>query len=376
LAKKSIPKESNTEQVKGIIDIIHSDVVGRITPMSEGGSQYAVTFIDECTNYVFVRMLKRKCDVFHEFVKFQNLVEKQTGRQIKCIQSDNGDEYISLQFQNHLDSCGIARRLTVPGMPEQNGKAERMNLTLFNMVRCMLIESKVPHRFWAEALNTAVYIRNRCPSKAVNFQIPFELWEERDLTLGDLDNLKVFGCQAWVIIKGGKLDPRGEECVFMGYPEGTKGYCLWSLSRGKIILSRDVTFVENVFPFQEINQIKIGLDERDNCTLRFIDEVLGGRNNVEEVDDLVDAGNEEREIVIGNTEGENLIEPRRSARVRRHKLCSQCDECCLAASSNVDFELPKNVREALTGKFSKYWRAAMNEEMKHLTNMVGPSIDL
>ena len=48
--------------------------------------------------------------------------------------------------------------------PEQNGVAERLNRTLMNLVRSMLAHKTINNRFWAEALATAVYVRNRVTS--------------------------------------------------------------------------------------------------------------------------------------------------------------------------------------------------------------------
>ena len=66
--------------------------------------------------------------------------------------------------------------LSTPKTPEQNGVAERMNRTLVETVRAMLADTKLPHKFWAEAVSTAVYLRNRSPSKAVKGMTPYEAW--------------------------------------------------------------------------------------------------------------------------------------------------------------------------------------------------------
>jgi transposase InsO family protein len=100
-------------------------------------------------------------------------MENQKGKTVKWIQSDNGTEYINNDFEKLLKKRGITRRLTVPYNPEQNGISERKNRTLLDMARCLLIESGLPSSFWAEAVNTANYLRNRCPSKSLNGKIPY-----------------------------------------------------------------------------------------------------------------------------------------------------------------------------------------------------------
>ncbi|XP_074297950.1 uncharacterized protein LOC141628752 [Silene latifolia] len=66
--------------------------------------------------------------------------------------------------------------LTVGYTPQQNGVSERKNKTVMEMARCMLFEKKMPKRFWAEAVKTAVYLLNRCPTKAVRDKTPCEAW--------------------------------------------------------------------------------------------------------------------------------------------------------------------------------------------------------
>ncbi|GKE67343.1 putative ribonuclease H-like domain-containing protein [Tanacetum coccineum] len=51
---------------------------------------------------------------------------------------------------------------------------------------------------------------------------------------------------------------RGRPGVFVGYPHGTKGYKIYDPSHNKIIVSRDVKFPENAFPFGTNVKEKIG----------------------------------------------------------------------------------------------------------------------
>lgn len=59
-------------------------------------------------------------------------------------------------------------------------------------------------------------------------------------------SLRVFGCVAYAHSKIDKLESRALKCIFVGYPEGVKGYKLWVDEPGKqkCIVSRDVTFNE------------------------------------------------------------------------------------------------------------------------------------
>lgn len=91
-----------------------------------------------------------------------------SGNQIKVLRSDNGGEYCSNNFDEYLKQKGITRQLTVSNNPGQNGLAERMNHTLVESVRSMMFHSNLSVNFWAEALNTAVYLKKRSPTIRVD----------------------------------------------------------------------------------------------------------------------------------------------------------------------------------------------------------------
>lgn len=122
---------------------------------SLAGSKYFVTFIDDKSRWCEIYFLKKKGELFEKFLEFKAKVEKQTGKNIKTVRSDNGGEYRSNELQNYLKKEGICHQLTTEYTPQQNGIAERRNRTLAEMARCMLLQSGLPPSFWAEAILTA-----------------------------------------------------------------------------------------------------------------------------------------------------------------------------------------------------------------------------
>ena len=152
-------------------------------------------------------------------------------KRLKVLRSDNGGEYLSSEFRDYLSREGIRHELTIPKTPQQNGVAERMNRTLVESVRSMLIDAHLPHKFWTEALSTAVYtyLRNRSPTKAVEDKTPYEAWS------GDRPNVKhlrVFGCIAYAHVpkdERKKLDSKFRKCIFLGYGAEIKGYQLYDV---------------------------------------------------------------------------------------------------------------------------------------------------
>ena len=85
------------------------------------------------------------------------------------------------------------------------------------MVRAMLADSGLVKSFWAEALATAVYLQNRCPTKAIEGKIPYEAISHEKPKVG---HLRVFECTAYSHIpkdKRHKLDDKAQRCIFLGY---------------------------------------------------------------------------------------------------------------------------------------------------------------
>ncbi|CAL9016186.1 unnamed protein product [Prunus brigantina] len=104
---------------------VHSDVWGPSHYKSIEGYRYFVSFLDECTGYLWVYPLFNKSEVFSKFLQFHALIQNQFSAAIKCFQSDGGGEFLSKVFTDFLASKGIVHRLSCPYTPQQNGLAER-----------------------------------------------------------------------------------------------------------------------------------------------------------------------------------------------------------------------------------------------------------
>ena len=104
------------------------------------------------------------------------MVEVQTERKVKKLRTDNGLEFLNQEFVQFCKDEGMVRHKIVPYTPQQNGVAKRMNRTLLEIVRCMMIEGGAPKRFWGEAVNTAAYLVNRRPSTTLGFKTLEEVW--------------------------------------------------------------------------------------------------------------------------------------------------------------------------------------------------------
>ncbi len=90
--------------------------------------------------------------------------------------------------------------------------------------KSMILAQGIDLEFWAEAVNTTVYIKNRCPTKVLDSKTPQEAWTDAK---PNVSHLRIFGCKTFAHIldeKISKLESKSIPCVFLGYCEGTKTY--------------------------------------------------------------------------------------------------------------------------------------------------------
>ena len=126
--KKYYPHSNR--KTNGILDLIHSDLCGPMTPLFKNGCLYYVIFIDYCSRKTWIYFLKTKDEFFSKFQDFKNLVENQTGRHIRVFRTNNGKEFDSHKYDDLCRAFGIKRELTVSYNPQQNGVAKRKNGTI------------------------------------------------------------------------------------------------------------------------------------------------------------------------------------------------------------------------------------------------------
>ncbi|RVW41165.1 Retrovirus-related Pol polyprotein from transposon TNT 1-94 [Vitis vinifera] len=118
----------NWQDTEEKLELVHTDLWGPSPVASLGGSRYYITFIDDSS---------RKDGEDHSWT------------------------------------------------PQQNGVAERMNITLNERARSMRLHAGLPKTFWADAVSTAAYLINRGPSVPMEFRLPEEVWSGKEVMYKD-----------------------------------------------------------------------------------------------------------------------------------------------------------------------------------------------
>ena len=301
------------------------------------------------------------------FKRYSTLFENQLNTKIKSLRSNRGCEYLFDLFKAYCDEKGIARQLTIPYTHQQSGVVERRNRTLFDMVRSMMAQAKLPISFWGNALMIMAYILNRVPSKSVPSTL-YEVWKG---VTPDLNVMHPWGCAAYVhnvSHEYGKFGPKGKKCIFIRYSNSSKGYIfLGEDINGSVIEieSRDVVFLEKDFlgrgemdrdtHFYEMEDLEV------NKGVRIIDSTLIGPDNIVILTPLEVSGSDNLLDHVSMEQDHEQSQPRRSNRERIP--CRRFEIKGEAFMIAHDEEEPKTVQQALYGLNSKEWFEVMKEEM-------------
>nr|GEZ78065.1 hypothetical protein [Tanacetum cinerariifolium] len=159
--------------------------------------------------------------------------------------SDNETEFKNNDLTQFCGMKGIKREFSIPRTPQQNGIAERKNMTPIEVARTMLADSLLPIPFWDEAVNTACYVQNRVlVTKPCNKTL-YELLHGRTPSIGFM---RPFGCLVNILNTLDsleKFDGKVDEGFLVGYSVSCKAFRVFN-SRTRIVQETlHVNFLEN-----------------------------------------------------------------------------------------------------------------------------------
>ena len=396
--RSPIPRTRSVGRAANVLDLVHSDVCGPLQVPSLGGARYFVTFIDDYSGWATTYTMKRKFEVFEKYKHFEKFNENHTERRVKILRTDRGGEYMSDEYEEHLTSRGVLHQLSAVETPQQNGVSERLNRTLLDLVRSMIHAKNLPKQFWAEALATAVYVRNRVTSRSIGKnKTPHHLWHGH---APNLAHLRVFGSKCWYKIppsKVKKLDERAREAIMIGYADSSKAYKLWDDERKNAVVSRDVTFDEASIPqANNVSQesqsyMEFNDDSGEIVMLDVHDTDVSVESPAQAVQEVPPSQVEDAEPSLveddseGDSENENENEddtvygkalfpsspepsepPRRSTREKRapsewwKSYVSEEQPPCALLSTDI----PSSYMQAVSGKDASFWETGCGRNPK------------
>lgn len=176
------------------LEDVDVDLWGPHQPALFGGKHYAAVLIDGKTRKSWVIFIRSKDEFVEIFQLWLPEVENQSKCTMQNLRAEGGREIISAKLKTFCEGKGIPIKYVAPYMHEENGIAERSWRTIATMKDSLLIDSGLPVEFWADAMDTANYLRNRLPTRCQHGELILEeAWTEQPQ---DLSHLRIFGSLA------------------------------------------------------------------------------------------------------------------------------------------------------------------------------------
>ena len=244
-----------------ILDMVHCDLTGNISPVGLGGYNYGISFVDDFSGAIHLYHLRKKTDSVHALEKFLSDIAP-FGR-VKCLRTDNGTEFTSAEFESVLRRRGIRHECSAPHSPHQNGTVERSWRTIFETARCLVIEAGLPKFLWPYAAKYAVYARNRC----LNHRLGITAYEAFTGRKPKLAKMQIFGSKCFAYVQDKKkMDQRSEEAIFVGFDSNSPAYQVYFPKQHTVKKVRCIQFLEEMsqqeslddFEPEEFNEEALG----------------------------------------------------------------------------------------------------------------------
>ncbi|GAA0140999.1 hypothetical protein LIER_02242 [Lithospermum erythrorhizon] len=240
----------STTRSQKIFQLIYIDTWGPYKHATYNSFHYVLTIVDDYSRMTWTHLISSKSNAFPILKAFIIFVQTQFHTNVQTIRSDNELEFCSHYATQFYAEQGIVHHTSCQYTPQQNGVVERMHKHFLEIARALLFQSNVPIQFWGECILTATYVVNHFPMPSLQHTTPFELLFN---SLPTYNHMRSFGCLCYIGTKApgrSKFDSRSHVCVFLGYPFGKKAYKVFNLVTKEVIVSRDVRFIENCYPFQ------------------------------------------------------------------------------------------------------------------------------
>ncbi|GJX32910.1 putative ribonuclease H-like domain-containing protein [Tanacetum coccineum] len=313
------------------LHMLHMDLFGPINVKSLMKKSYCLVVTDDFSRFSWVFFLATKDETSGILNTFITGIENQLDHKVKVIRCDNGTEFKNSIMNQFCEMKGIKREFSVARTPQQNGVAERKNRTLIEATRTMLVDSKFPTTFWAEAVNTACYVLNRVLIIKPHNKTPYELIRGRPPLI---DFMKPFGCPVTILNTRdhlGKFDGKADEGFFVGYSVVSKAMRVFNKRTRIVEETLNIRFLENTpnvtgnrpdwlfdvdsltismnyVPVVAGNQTNGIAGKRDNIVADLKNREVNARKKDIEVDKSRDSDNVGKDEQATRSESERLIQ--------------------------------------------------------------------
>eukprot|EP00903_Cladosiphon_okamuranus_P021627 g19885.t1 len=234
---------SNPAETAAAVQKMHGRFFAGRQPQAKDGSRYISKFMDHHTRWKAVYPIASKDKALDTLTYFNQDYVIPTGNRIQRLRCDKGGEYIADYYRNYCKETGIQMEFAATNTPQQNGVSERDGRTILDMTRCILIDTGLPKFLWGEICETAVFLINRSPHRAIGGTSPYAKLFGKE---PDLSGLRAIRVRAFMHKEryGNKLEEKAWEGIILGYGKDSKSHRIYNPHNRRITESRNVTFIE------------------------------------------------------------------------------------------------------------------------------------
>ncbi|GJR86693.1 retrovirus-related pol polyprotein from transposon TNT 1-94 [Tanacetum coccineum] len=233
------PKSKDTNQEK--LYLLHMDLCRPMCVASVNGKKYILVIVDDYSRFTWVKCLRSKDKAPDFIIKFLKMIQVRLKVPDTRIKTDNGTEFVNQTLHEYYEKVGISHETSVARSPQQNGFVER--------------------------LATSCYTQNHSIIRLRHGKTPYELLHDK---LPDLLFFHVFGALCYLtndIENLGKLQPKANIGIFIGYAPTKKAFRIYNLRTRRIIETIHVDFDELTAMASEHSSLEPALHEITPVTI-------------------------------------------------------------------------------------------------------------
>ncbi|GJV93132.1 retrovirus-related pol polyprotein from transposon TNT 1-94 [Tanacetum coccineum] len=212
------------------LELLHMDLCGPMRVASINGKKYILVIVDDYSRYTWVYFLRTKDEAPDMIINFVNQVQRNLKAQILTIRTDNGTEFKNEKLQAFYIKLGIVHQTSIARTPQQN------------------------------AIATACFTQNRSIVHTRYNNTPYELIQGRK---PNIQYFHVFGSLCYPTNNHddlGKMKPKADISIFIGYPESSRGFRIYNRRTKKIMETIHVKFYELTYMASECNNLEPGMN--------------------------------------------------------------------------------------------------------------------
>jgi transposase InsO family protein len=97
---------------------VHGDLCGLVTPATPEGRCYFLLLVDDPSCYMWVMVPGSKGEAANAIRHMQAAVEVECGHKLHVLHTDNGGEFMVVEFASYCADEGVQRHYSTPYSPQ------------------------------------------------------------------------------------------------------------------------------------------------------------------------------------------------------------------------------------------------------------------